>query len=469
MLNHDATDQRLLGGQESKPLAAERVRINMWWLLKLRRAAVVGQLITILFVERFLDVPLQLPPLMVLILLGLVVNLILQLWYFRSQDRGSQADWLEHGRHVLGVVLLFDVLLLVGLLYYSGGATNPFSGFFFVNLMLGAVVLGGGWLQALAGAAAFSYTLLLLFHVPLPEIGAPVLNRSSEPGLDERIYGLTLYAWGNLASFLAIALISVYFVRRLINELRDRERLLELERQRRADALRLEALANLAAGAAHELASPLSTIAVIARDLESGEGSPDEDARLIRREVGRCRKILDQMSLDAGDTVGEELVDMRPMDLVSEALSKLEDTARVAVDSDSAFAAETLRIPRTATVRAVRALIKNALDASEPDTPVRVELGADERLWSLVVRDQGHGMDPETLERAGDPFFTTKDPGRGMGLGLFLVRTLADRLGGDLRLSSTPGRGTVARLEVPLRPQSVVRAGMTDSGENPSS
>ncbi|MHC4376946.1 MAG: sensor histidine kinase [Planctomycetota bacterium] len=451
MLNHDDSDQRLLGGQESKPLAAERVRINMWWLLKLRRAAVVGQLITILVVERFFDVPLRLPPLMVLILLGLVANLLLQLWYFRSQDRGGQAAWLDHGRHVLGAVLVFDLVLLMGLLYFSGGATNPFSGFFFVNLMLGAVVLGGGWLQLLAAAAALSYAVLLLFHVPLPEVGAPLLNRSTEPGLDQRIYGLTLYAWGSLASFLAISLISVYFVRRLIHELRDRERLLELERQRRADALRLEALANLAAGAAHELASPLSTIAVVARDLESGEGVPEEDAQLIRREVGRCRKILDQMSLDAGDTVGEELVDMLPMELVSEALSKLEDTERVSLELDDELQHERLRVPRTATVRAVRALIKNALDASEPDTSVRVELQADAQLWSLVVRDQGRGMDPQTLERAGDPFFTTKDPGRGMGLGLFLVRTLADRLGGELRLASTPGRGTVARLEVPRR------------------
>lgn len=459
MLNHDASDQRLLGGQESKPLAAERVRINMWWLLKLRRAAVVGQLITILVVDRFLDLPLQLSQLMVLILLGLIANLVLQLWYFRSEDRGDQAAWLDNGRHVIGAVLIFDLILLVGLLYYTGGVTNPFSGFFFVNLMLGAVVLGGGWLQVLAAASALSYAVLLLFHVQLPEIGAPQLNQGTESGLDERIYGLTLYAWGSLASFLAIAVISVYFVRRLIHELRDRERLLELERQRRADALRLEALANLAAGAAHELASPLSTIAVVARDLESGEGVPEEDAQLIRREVGRCRKILDQMSLDAGDTVGEELVDLLPMELVSEALSKLEDTERVSVEVDEGVEGERLHVPRTATVRAVRALIKNALDASEADTSVRVELTADDQLWSLVVRDQGRGMDPETLERAGDPFFTTKDPGRGMGLGLFLVRTLADRLGGELRMASTPGRGTVARIEVPRRPPTAEGSG----------
>ena len=207
------------------------------------------------------------------------------------------------------------------------------------------------------------------------------------------------------------------------------------------------------------MASPLSTIAVVARDLESGEGLPEEDAQLIRREVGRCRKILDQMSLDAGDTVGEELVDMPPMELVSEALSKLEDTERVALEIADDLDRERLRVPRTATVRAVRALIKNALDASEFDTSVRVELQADEQIWSLVVRDQGRGMDPQTLERAGDPFFTTKDPGRGMGLGLFLVRTLADRLGGELRLASTPGRGTVARLEVPRRSRALPGGG----------
>lgn len=446
---------------DSQPLAAERVRINMWWLLKLRRAAVLGQLITILLVERFLAVPLDVGPLMVLIFLGLVANLGLQLWYFRSMERGNAAEWVAHGRHVLGAVLLFDVLLLFGLLYYSGGVTNPFSAFFFVNLMLGAVVLSGRWLQVVAAVAACSYAVLLLFHVPLEAIGAPVLMDAARPGLDQRIYGLSLYAWGRFVSFLAIALISVYFVRRLIHELRDRERLLEVERQRRADARRLEALANLAAGAAHELASPLSTIAVVSRDLETGEGVAEEDARLIRREVGRCRKILDQMSLDAGDTVGEELVDMSPRELIEEALSKLEDTERVLVEIAEDIQGVRLRVPRTATIRSVRALIKNALDASEPESQVRVELVRSAEGWSLAVRDQGRGMDPETLERAGDPFFTTKDPGRGMGLGLFLVRTLTDRLGGRFRLSSTLGRGTVARIELPLEGDGIAEGGPT--------
>jgi two-component system sensor histidine kinase RegB len=433
---------------------AERVRINMSWLLKLRRAAVIGQLATIGVVRLGLGVRVPLLELVGLVALGLLANLALQGWFLWQQgQRGKEAQegWLEAGRHLLGAVLLLDVALLTALLYLTGGAANPFALFFFVNLVLCSVVLSGRWLRCVMGAGALCFAGLIVWQRPLPELATERFRQAAEGA---GWLGFSLEAWGLLVAFLAVMSFTVYFVRRLTEELRELEAELDAARQRRADAARLESLATLAAGAAHELASPLSTIAVIAKELERiiagaslGPGAV-EDAQLIRTEVARCRKILDQMSLDAGDTVGEEIVPIAISELIEGALSKIRSRDLVRLDL-GANGSTALRVPRVALTRAVRALIKNALDASSEGATVEVTVEAMGSGVVIEVKDRGRGMDAETLQRAGDPFFTTKDPGRGMGLGLFLVRTLADRLGGRFGLRSELGVGTVARLELP--------------------
>jgi len=114
-----------------------------------------------------------------------------------------------------------------------------------------------------------------------------------------------------------------------------------------------------------------------------------------------------------------------------------------------------LVIPMRAVEQALTALVRNAIDASPEDAPVvlaaRQAGPQHEENVRFVVRDRGCGMSAETLRRVGDPFYTTKDPGKGMGLGVFLTRTLADRLGGYLSFES-PGKGTVATLEIPRAP-----------------
>ncbi|MEZ5979590.1 MAG: ATP-binding protein [Planctomycetota bacterium] len=438
--------------QLAERAAAERVRVNMSWLLALRRAAVLGQTVTILVAAEWLDVPLDLIPLLALVALGLVANVLLQLWFVLTKQHEGDRIWLERGRSLLGSVLLLDLGLLTGLLYYTGGATNPFVVFFFVNLALATVMVSGAWLGVLYATAAGCYVFLLLENRPLYVPGAPTM-RFVDPSASWVGEELGLYAVGGLVAFLAVAGLTAYFVRRLNAELSQRDAQLALERQRRADTERLEALARLAAGAAHELASPLSTIAVVARELERElEGAPPEvveDARLVRDEVARCRRILDQMSLDAGAEVGEEMVSATPRELLTEAIAKLPGHDRVDVrGDDEAFDFE-LRVPRTALRRSLRALVKNALEASPSGARVDVEVRREGDGVAFEVTDRGSGMDPETLFRAGDPFFTTKDPGRGMGLGLFLVRTLAERLDGSFVLVSRPDAGTRAVFVLP--------------------
>jgi two-component system sensor histidine kinase RegB len=220
------------------------------------------------------------------------------------------------------------------------------------------------------------------------------------------------------------------------------------------------ALTTLAAGAAHELSTPLATIAVASRELERAlVAAPvaldcSADARLIRQEVDRCQLILDHMSGRAGGSAAETAMPARIDAVMADVVARLTadqvDRLRIQVASDL----PSIVAPRAGLVQVLLSLIKNAFDATEPPRPVAIDVAATNRSFRFVVQDQGPGMPPDVLRRAGEPFFTTKEPGRGMGLGLFLARIFAERCGGSLSLRS--GRGTVAVLELPAETRAEV-------------
>nr|WP_228530624.1 MULTISPECIES: HAMP domain-containing sensor histidine kinase [Myxococcaceae] len=229
---------------------------------------------------------------------------------------------------------------------------------------------------------------------------------------------------------------------------------MEAARQRVDRQEKLASLATLAAGAAHELNTPLSTIALVASELERhlrrGEHLDDalSDVELIRAEVGRCQRILSQMAVDAGLGQGEAATPITLADLVGRAASAVEQPQRVQVTLEPLLAGRRLVVPSRPLVQALHGVLNNALQASG-ELPVAVSARAAGDALQLEVQDAGPGMDPETLARAGEPFYTTKQPGQGMGLGLFLTRSVLEQLGGRLELDSAPGQGTRARLVLP--------------------
>jgi two-component system sensor histidine kinase RegB len=175
-----------------------------------------------------------------------------------------------------------------------------------------------------------------------------------------------------------------------------------------------------------------------------------EDAELIREEVKRCRNILHQMAADAGQHAGEGLQRMTAAELAPLILDGCRDPDRVEQRIDPSVSDATLLAPRHLLAQSLRGLVNNAIDASAVDSKVEMEMKRDGSRFVFEVRDAGHGMDQNVLARAGEPFFTTKEVGKGMGLGLFLARTVVERLDGNLELSSRPQGGTLARVELPI-------------------
>jgi two-component system, sensor histidine kinase RegB len=135
--------------------------------------------------------------------------------------------------------------------------------------------------------------------------------------------------------------------------------------------------------------------------------------------------------------------------MLTEALVGVRDAPDVQREVPDGLGQAVLRLPPRAVSQALRSLITNAQDASPQSAAVMIAARCDERILELSIRDRGAGIPREILERIGEPFFTTKAPGRGMGLGLFLARAVVEAVGGTLHIQSTPGEGTEVRVALP--------------------
>lgn len=442
----------LLAAPADDPLAAGGAS----WLVLLRWVAVFGQLVTIGTVHYLLGVELPLGPMLAVVAATAVSNVALAVWSSLREGRTRPGEPATSASEraklpVQELVLLLDLVLLSVLLSFSGGPANPFFVFFFVNLCLSAVVLPRGWAWANTLAAFVSFAMLFFAHRPLPAAWTaarmpPVRSAGA----------LTRPEWGMLIAFATCSVVVVYFTSLLRDQLRKRERQIRAFQADRARSQKLEALGTLAAGAAHELANPLGTIAVVAREVERRvAGTPTEpilakDFALIRSEIGTCRNILQRMSTNAGQAMGERLVTVTAAELVDETMEGLQQADRVTLALDATAEEVPLTVPLVGLAQAVRGIVQNALAASPDDRAVTVTAERVDGRLRVVVRDEGSGMSETVLARVGDPFFTTKEPGHGTGLGVFLARAVVERLGGRLTIESSPGRGTAVTILLPV-------------------
>lgn len=328
--------------------------------------------------------------------------------------------------------LCIDIGALTALLYFTGGSWNPFVSLFLLPITVAAATLRPAYTWMLVAGATASYTALMFLH-------QHTLHWVHE---DDH---LSPHLWGMWFGFLLSAAVVAYFVARIGATLRAHDRELATARQ-------WLALGSLAAGTCHELGTPLSTMAVLTRELEhahAGDQGMVEKLRVLRSQIDRCKKILTDMAVQAGqnqaDAGGRMSVDHYLAGLMQEwRMWRPNSTLRVRLSGTQPCPC--IIADRTLS-QAIANLLNNAADAS-PDS-VEVEGQWNARELKLCIRDEGPGLPRENIAHPGKAFVTTKP--QGMGLGLYLAHLTLSRLGGRLNLRNRDtGKGLVAEVTLPL-------------------
>lgn len=404
-------------------------------LVRLRWLAIIGQSTAVLVVYYGLDFDLPIYACIAAIILAAWLNVALRLRFHMTQRlEPDRAAWL----------LAFDIAELAVLLFLTGGLQNPFAFLFLGPVLLSATALPPRFTLMLGGFAVACATVLVFVHYPLPW-------DSEDPLQLPPIYMMGVW----MCILLAIGFIGVYAwqiteeSRQLSDALAATELVLAREQH-------LSQLDGLAAAAAHELGTPLSTISVIARELEraiAADAPHGDDVRLLREQAKRCRDILAKLTeLSAG---GEPFDRMRLTALIEEVVAPHRNfgvTIDVITPSDRA--AEPVGARNPAILYGLGNLLENAIDFAHDR--VLVDAKWDEASVAVTISDDGPGFAPEILTRIGEPYVTSRrhhlnDTGEeptGLGLGFFIAKTLLERSGATLSFENRaiPERGAVVRL-----------------------
>ncbi len=345
--------------------------------------------------------------------------------------------------------LLLDTTILTGLFYATGGYTNPFVWMYLLPITVAAVALPRRltWLVAVTGVAC--YSALMSWYRPLPMGGdgmdAHMMHMSHGSGFSIHLLGM----W---AGFVVSAVVIAFFVERMANTLREYDHMLADAREKLLESERMLAIGSFATGAAHELGTPLATMAVLCHELQedhADDAEVDRSLALLRTQIDRCKAILSSLAASAGQARAEDGQGMSLDHFVEQIVERRRD-AHPAIHFDCTLQG-TAPAPIIMTDRtlgqALVNLIDNAADASR--TSVTLKGVWDGTDFRLEIRDDGPGLTPEVAQQAGTPFFTTKRE-RGMGLGLYLARTVLGRLGGTVVLENHPQGGAVTRVHLLL-------------------
>ncbi|MDW7774124.1 MAG: ATP-binding protein [Desulfobulbaceae bacterium] len=418
------------------------------WLLLLRWGALLSQAFIVLAIVLLVE---SKPPLFILLVIfAYSAGSNIAFHFFFHKKNRIIPGWL------FAQVMVVDILLLTLLLYYTGGAMNPFTFLYLIHICLGAILMQSFWAWSLALYTMTCYGIL--FFLPEPGGASHAMPEGAHfdsSGMEHSL--MSLHLQGMWLAFAMTVFFIVFFINKIQKDLEEnRQNISRLETQK-IKSEKLASLATLSAGAAHEFSTPLATIAIASGEMLSilNEQNADkeliDDIMLIREQVKRCREILYQMSADAGEHLAESLRDFTLKELFSKVISGFPEDMRRQVRFDCDMMDFTIRMPFRTVYRIIRGLIKNAIDVSGPELPVFVSCRKDDNYLYIKVRDLGVGMDEETLSRAVEPFYTTKETGNGLGLGLFLAESAAERFGGKLDLASSPAEGTTAVISFSLK------------------
>lgn len=343
--------------------------------------------------------------------------------------------------------LLIDIFVLTALLYFAGGSTNPFISLYLLPLTIAAAILPWRYTWAIAGMTITCYTILLFEYIPLPH------DHSDDHSA--HLMEFNLHISGMWLTFVLSTLLIAWFVVKMSSSIRDRDKDLA---QAREQALRNEqiiALGTLAAGAAHELGTPLSTMAVIAGELQQEYPQDEEfqnNIRILRNQIMHCKQTLTQLLAKAGQARTEDGNSQSVDYFLKQILDKwqlIRPSTKFSYQCDGVQPVPLIMNTQLLS-QSILNLLNNAADAST--NQVSIKSTWDQHTLNLEIHDDGKGLTGEAVQRAGEAFFTNKAPGQGFGIGLFLANANIERFGGNVRLFNHPEGGACTHVTLPLIP-----------------
>ena len=401
-------------------------------LIILRSMAVAAQLLTLGVAWKFMEMELDWEEMLLTVFTLATVNLLSWL-RLRNNSPVSNPE--------LFTQLCVDVFALTVLLYYGGGSTNPFVSLYVLPLVIAAATLPSRYTWGMAALTVACYSLLMFFYIPLPhnhhDMGDNAFNS---------------HVMGMWFGFVITALVVAYFVVQMAQAVRQRDEMLIQVREEILRNERIVALGTQAAGAAHELGTPLSTMAVVIGELQhETETQPAwRDAlNILNEQVRGCKRILDKILANAQDK-GD--VSLQAADqLLTEVLDEwqlLRPTAQYIYSPPTNISPT--NIPLIKVDMTLRAALMNLLNNAADAAPHAIEIHThwDTTRFTMEIHDYGHGLDEEAALKAGSAFFTTKKEGRG--LGLLLANATIERMSGSVRLFNREAGGATTQLILPI-------------------
>lgn len=438
------------GDDEPAGVRPQAHRLRLQTLVRLRWLAVAGQTLTVMFVHSALEFPLPLAPCLAAIAVSAWLNIFLAIRF--------RANLRLRNRYAT-LLLAYDIVQLAVLLYLTGGLQNPFSFLFLVPATVSASTLPLNKTIVLGVLTLIVSTLLAFFHLPLPWNEADPLTLP------------VVYIGGIWTAIVCgLGFMGIY-VRRISEESKRMSRALTATEMVLAREQQLSALDGLAAAAAHELGTPLATIALVAKELKRelpDDGSHAEDLDLLISQAGRCREILSR--LNAYDDEGDHVFGRLKLSvMLSELVEPLAGgdvlvsvTCSAEDDVDDVMRAEPVLLRNPGILYGLENLIDNAADFAKQNVSVSARWDAD--LVSIRIEDDGAGFALDVIDKLGEPYVTTRkgewatapseDGGHdGMGLGFFIAKTLLERSGATVLVTNNkrPETGAVVTVAWPRK------------------
>ena len=401
-------------------------RENLYVLSLIRGVALLGQILALIFFT-WLQ-PIGLPVAEIAFVLSVYASLTAAVW-LRSR-RPVPIGNTEFFIHLLADIAFFSILL-----FFSGGASNPFVSYMLIPISIAAITLTRPYSIALAAAALLCYSLLLKYYVAISAI-APGHHQAADNSL--HILGM----WANFAISAAII---IYFISRMATTLKQQEQEIAMRRDAQLRDEQLLAVGTLAAGTAHELGTPLNTMKLIVDEMLLDTDN-QADVVLLNQQIEQCKTTLKQLLTTAEESQSNQLEEQSVRLYLDNILARwqlLRPLLKTRIEFTDCPDISAIFHPTIA--QSILNLLNNAADASEQ---VDINISWNTDTATINIRDFGAGLDAEKAGTLGQPFVTHK--AGGLGLGLFLSQATLTRFGGSVILQNAAEGGTLTQISLLL-------------------